>query len=141
MARGGYDPALFQTSIYKSWSCMKTRCTNRKSRVDYMRYGARGISFTARWDSFANFYFDMKDGYSEGLTLDRINNDLGYCKENCRWVDRKVQANNRRSNKLLSFYGKTQTLGQWADELGIKRSTLQMRLWAYKWSVEKALTT
>ena len=141
MARGGYDPVLFQTPIYWIWSSMKSRCTNRKSKRDYMRYGARGISFTEKWDSFANFYSDMKDGYSAELTLDRINNDIGYCKENCRWVDRKVQANNRRSNKLLSFDGKTQTLAQWSDEIGIKRSTLQARLGPYKWSVNKALTT
>lgn len=75
-------------------------------------------------------------------TLDRIDVNGDYCKENCRWATRKEQSLNRRQRKHphISFNGKTQSIIAWADELGIKRTTLMMRIHTYKWSIEKAFT-
>lgn len=118
---------------------MKTRCYN-KNRKDYPNYGGRGIGVTKEWVAFEGFEKDMSPTYKEGLTLDRIDNNKGYTKENCRWVTRTVQNNNRRNNKHLSFNGKNLTMSEWAKELGIKRSTIGQRYYTYNWSVNDCLS-
>jgi hypothetical protein len=81
--------------FYSKWSSMKSRCSN-PNEIAYKHYGGRGITVCKRWQSFENFYSDMSPSYLPGLTLDRINNDLGYSPQNCRWADRKTQTRNRR---------------------------------------------
>ena len=135
---------LYGTSFYKSWVNMKTRCSNPNSKDNYKRYGARGIQVCPEWEPFEGFYKDMFPSYEIGLTLDRINNNDGYFKENCRWATRKEQANNTRIiEKALrySYEGVEDTVKNWAGFFGIKRTTLDARLRVYKWSIEKALFT
>ena len=129
---------LYGTAFYRAWVNMKTRCTNRKT-TDYINYGGRGIIICDEWKNFEGFYKDMYLTYKVGLTLDRVNNNGNYSKENCRWVDRKIQASNRRSNRLLNFNGVEKTLTEWANFLKIKRSTLAQRYYVYNWSIEKCL--
>lgn len=83
---------------YQSWRGMKERCLNEK-HASYRHYGGRGISFCDRWKSFANFLEDMGER-PRGLTLDRIEVDGNYNKENCKWSTPTEQARNSRSNKL-----------------------------------------
>lgn len=82
------------TPTYNTWRCMVARCTQPNNH-NYKRYNGRGIFVCERWKTFANFFEDM-GVKPEGLQLDRINNDDGYYKENCRWVTPKVNSNNRR---------------------------------------------
>lgn len=130
------------TKLYLVWGDMKTRCNNPKS-VPYKDYGARGITVCPEWrNSFENFRnWAFANGYQEGLTLDRIDNDGPYSPENCRWTTMKEQCNNRRSNHFLTYNGETHTLSQWAELRGMSLATLRERLFVHHWSVDKALNT
>ena len=126
--------------LYSVWSSMKQRCYDANC-PNYENYGGRGIKVCERWEeSFYNFYDDMGERPSNKHQLDRIDNDGDYTPENCRWVVQKLQANNKRNNRLLTVDGITKTLANWSDELGINRTTIQQRLDACGWSEEKALT-
>ena len=119
---------------------MKQRCYN-SSRRDYPSYGGRGITVCDEWlrsyRAFENWA--MESGYQDDLTLDRIEVNGPYCPGNCRWETRKAQANNRRSNRLLTMDGRTQSMQLWAEEVGMDLSTLWRRL-HNGWPVERALT-
>lgn len=125
------------SSIYQKWCSMIYRCTNPNSSA-FKNYGGRGIAVCKSWLKFENFYRDMGD-CPKGLTLERIDNNIGYIKHNCKWATRKEQQNNRRCSTLISFNGKTLTLTQWAEELGIHRQTLYDRINRSLWPIEKAL--
>lgn len=127
------------TRLYNIWIGMRNRCINH-SDPQYQSYGGRGIQICNEWQSFPNFRdWAMSNGYSRGLSIDRIDNDGGYCPENCRWATPLEQANNTRKNHLITFNGETHSLSEWARLLNIKQSTLSMRINNYGWSVEKAL--
>lgn len=128
-----------KTRLYRIYLRMKQRCTN-ESLSDYQHYGGRGISVCDEWSTFEPFLeWAMQTGYNNTLTIDRIDNSQGYSPDNCRWVTMAVQANNKRNNRLLTHDGKTQTLSQWATEIGIGRSTIEARL-SRGWSISDALT-
>lgn len=122
-------------SIHRS---MMDRCYLPTSEA-YKRYGGRGISVASEWHNFENFYCDMGDK-PEGMSLERIDNNGNYCKDNVVWATAKQQCNNRRSNVILEHNGKKQTMQQWCDELGLKIGTVWARLNVYGYSVDKALT-
>ncbi len=133
----GENHGLTKTSEYEIWCAMKSRCSNPKNKK-YLNYGARGIRVCPRWrTSFASFYQDMGPR-PDGMTLERIDNDGNYYKNNCQWATYKEQNRNNRHTRVLEFNGKTQCLTDWADEVGINPRTLTYRLNA-GWSIEKAL--
>lgn len=132
---------LSHTRLYATWRGMLSRCDNREDKY-FKDYGRRGIAVCSEWKDFENFYtWAIANGYDDSLTIERIDNDKGYSPDNCRWATAKEQSNNRRSNHLLTHRGKIQTLKQWSDELGINYQTLQSRIHASGWPIEKALTT
>jgi len=130
---------MAHSKIYMVWSAMKGRCDNRADNA-YFNYGGRGIRYCARWSEFKNFINDMGDRPSKTHTLDRIDNDGDYCKENCRWVTRKIQNRNKRNNVQLTYGGKSMCIADWAESTGIKYATIRGRL-RYGWSIERTLTT
>lgn len=83
--------------IYKIWVDMKDRCDNPNNK-GYKYYGQRDIKLSKNWESRNNFFIDMLSSWEEGLTIDRINNNLGYSKENCKWSTDIEQARNTRAN-------------------------------------------
>lgn len=92
-----------QTNLYKVWNSMKQRCGN-KNNSGYKDYGGRGISVCKEWADDAKVFCDwaIKNGYKQGLSIDRINNDGNYEPANCRWTTRKVQVNNQRLHAGIS---------------------------------------
>lgn len=115
------------TKTYYAWRNMCSRCTNPRN-ASFAHYGERGIEVCAAWvDDYDQFVSDMGEAPT-GMTLDRINNDLGYSKSNCRWATLTEQLNNQRRNVRVTAFGKTQTLGQWAAELSMRYDTLWRRL-------------
>jgi len=121
--------------IYTIFKGVEQRCNNPKQPA-YKDYGGRGIK--CEWNTFQEFYNDMKEGYSDKLSIDRTDNDGNYCKENCRWATPEQQANNSRHCRYLTHKGKTQSVSDWARELGVNYWTLIRRIHR-GWSTERAL--
>lgn len=130
---------LSKTPEYKIWISMVERCTSPKNQV-YQSYGARGITVSDDWMSFESFLRDMGKRPFKGASIDRIDNDKGYCKENCRWTTPKVQNRNKRDNVWLELNGKRKTLSQWSEETGLSASLIRQRINIHGYSVEEALT-
>jgi hypothetical protein len=134
---------LSHTRLHRIWHSMYCRCYY-SSTNQYKNYGGKGIKVCEEWkhiDGFINFYnWAINNGYSEKLTLDRIDNEKDYCPENCRWVDRYVQNNNQKSNCLVTYKGETHSIGEWARILNMNRETLDTRLKCPTWSLDDAFT-
>lgn len=127
------------TATYRVWTGMLTRCRNKNDN-GFRHYGARGISVCARWNEFANFLADMGERPA-GMSLDRIDNDGNYCKENCRWATDIEQHRNRSDNTFFEFDGHRATIAEWGERIGIDPRVLASRVRRQKWPIEKALTT
>lgn len=121
------------TKLYPVWCAMKERCYNTNNKK-YSRYGGRGIVVCDEWkDDFQSFYdWSIANGYREGLTIDRIDNNGNYEPANCRWLTRAEQNRNYSRNHLITYQGETKCLTDWADEFGINRGTVLYRLKAGK---------
>lgn len=88
---------MHNTRQYQIWTDMKTRCNNPNNSHYYL-YGGRGISYDPKWEKFEGFWEDMKEGYEDNLTIDRIDYNGNYCKENCRWITKTEQSKNRHNH-------------------------------------------
>lgn len=125
---GAYRHGLYRTRMHVIWTGMKQRCHNPKIESrKWNTYGGRGIKVCDRWHDFMNFHEDMKDTYADNLSLDRIDTNKDYCKENCRWVTSIQQANNTRTNVFITYKGKTLSVSEWARITGISWTTLAKR--------------
>lgn len=115
-----------ESTEYNTWEGMKARCLNPDSEA-YADYGGRGIAVCARWLSFENFLADMGKR-PNGRSLDRIDNNGNYEPGNCRWATRREQANNKRSNHLVSINGRSMSLMSSCRELGLSYIVTRRRL-------------
>ena len=136
---------MSDTRIYHVYQDIKARCYNEKSN-SYNNYGGRGIRMCDEWlrDPSSFIAWAYTNGFDENAprgvcTIDRINTDGNYEPSNCRWIDAREQANNRRTNVYIEFDGETHTLTEWAEITGIGRTTLSNRL-KMGWTIERTLT-
>lgn len=116
------------TVLYTLWGNIKYRCNNPKSK-DYANYGGRGITICDEWaNSYEAFHnWAIENGYREGLQIDRIDNNMGYSPDNCRWTTPKVNSNNRRNRRTVEFNGREMTITEIAKITGIPWQTLYKR--------------
>lgn len=127
------------TRLYNIWRSMRQRCSNPNC-INYHNYGGKGIKVCDEWNKFEIFYeWAMANGYTEELTIDRIDVNGNYEPSNCKWSSYKEQANNKTNNRQIEFNGESHTLGEWSAIKGIKLATIWNRL-KCGWSVEEALT-
>jgi len=131
---GEYPKDICKQRIHRIWLNLKNRCTNDKC-PDSRFYKDKGIKYESKWEDFKGFLDDMYTGYNKHVekygetktTIDRIDGNKGYTKENCRWATPTQQANNRSSNRVITIGKETKTLAQWARAYGFKSNTLRNR--------------
>ena len=125
-----------ENRLYNIWKCMVLRCED-ESRQYYYRYGGRGIKVCDEWHDFKTFVeWSYSNGYEDGLSIDRIDNDLGYCPNNCRWVTPHDQSLNKSTNVFLEVNGETLTAVEWAEITGVSRFTIYY--WAREFGAQYA---
>lgn len=127
--------------LYNIWIKMRNRCSNPKCK-DWNSYGGRGIKVCSEWQES---YFAFRDwayanGYDESKSIDRIDVNNGYSPENCRWADDIAQANNKRSNHVITYQGEKMSLADAARLAAVPYDTLKRRI-SCGWDVEKAVDT
>ena len=128
----------YGSKLYWVWNEMKKRC-DRPNHKKYHRYGGRGISVCQEWRSFREFQnWALNNGYSEGLSIDRICNDGNYEPQNCRWATPIQQSRNTCQNVPITAFGATLLAGEWSDITGICKRTIQNRI-KRGWAAEEAL--
>lgn len=135
---------MHDTSLYRRWALILQRCTNPKND-GWANYGGRGISVYPKWRYFEAFAaWAMDNGYSEDLTIDRIDVDGHYEPSNCRFITPRQNTNNRRNTVHITAFGETKPLGEWLEDprcVVKKKGALFMRIIDLGWDHEKALTS
>ncbi len=130
------------TPEYNIWNGMKQRCSNEND-PNYRRYGGRGISVCERWlgeQGFVNFLADMGPRPSDEHSVDREDNDGNYEPSNCYWATDTEQANNKSSNRKMTYNGETLNQAEWCRRTGIHQATMNNRLKS-GWTDEEAIGT
>jgi len=127
-----------QAPEYSIWESMNQRCRDPNS-PSYRLYGAKGVTVCEHWRDFAAFYADMGPRPSRKHTIDRVDNAKGYEPTNCRWATRIEQNNHTSRNVHVTYDGRTQTVAQWARELGVTYHILRNRL-KLGWDFKRAVT-
>ena len=119
---------MSESRLYRIYKKMYRRCYKPQTKY-YCNYGGRGIKICQEWlDDFMNFYkWAMENGYSDELSIDRIDNNGNYEPNNCRWATRKEQANNTRKTVFLTYKGETKSASEWSKITGIRQDTITMR--------------
>jgi hypothetical protein len=124
-------------ALYSTWKNMLARCSNPKN-PGYKYCGGRGIVVCESWQEFENFIADMGPRPSSSHFIDRINDNLGYSPDNCRWA-MQDESLNKKGQRLITYKGETLPLYVWAKKVGLKKTTLYSRI-AAGWPIEKAMS-
>jgi hypothetical protein len=140
--KSGFEHGLSRSVFASIRQGMMTRCYNPNSK-DYHNYHDKNITVCDEWrDNPISFYkWGIASDYKAGLTLERIDNSKGYSPENCRWATHEEQANNKNTNRYITFNGEARQVKEWSKKLGIGESTIKNRLNQLNWTIEEALTT
>lgn len=130
------------TKLYGVYMGMHERCERPTSQY-YHRYGGRGIRVCGEWsgkDGYVHFAeWSKANGYKEGLTIDRIDNDGNYSPDNCRWVTQIENANNTSANRWIEINGEKKTVSQWARHFDLPVHLFYGRYVIRGWSLEETL--
>lgn len=133
---------IYSEPLYSTYYGMKTRCYN-ENHESYKHYGGRGISVCDEWlgkNGFLEFNkWAIENGWNEGLTIDRIDNDKGYSPSNCRWVKHAEQVKNRRNMKLYDYYGKTLCLKEICERENVSYAKLYYRVKVHNMNILDAI--
>lgn len=114
--------------LYGRWNGIKQRCKN-PDNPKYLNYGGKGVTLDESWEDFYKFKeWALSSGYKKELTIDRIDSNGNYEPINCRWVNQKVQQNNRTNNRVIIFEDKEYTLSEFSEKVGLNRATIAQRL-------------
>lgn len=126
--------------LHGIWKGMKSRCYNR-NRANYKDYGGKGVVVCDEWkNNFEAFYvWAVTHGYSDELSIDRIDPEGNYEPSNCRWADSTIQGSNRTNVAVIECNGEKHTVTEWAKITGIKYATIYNRIFIHNWPIEKAL--
>lgn len=129
-----------RVKLHACWRSMRYRCLH-KNHKQYFDYGKRGIKICAEWTQYENFeLWARKNGYKQGLTIDRKNNNGNYEPLNCRWITQKENNYNKRNSIIINYKGKNYSIYEASKEFKIPESVLQNRI--YKgWNFKKAIKT
>lgn len=130
-----------KTKLYNVWIAIKKRCNNNTD-TNYPRYGGRGIKICNEWENDYNAFYQwsINNGYCEGLTIDRIDNNGDYTPLNCRWTNKYKQANNRSNNRIITINHISKTIAEWCRFYNTSETMIRARL-SNGWEPIKALTT
>lgn len=131
-----------RSKLYRVWAGIKDRCYNPNLK-EYKNYGLRGIKMCDEWlHNYVAFReWAMSHGYTDKLSIDRIDVNDDYKPANCRWITMEEQQNNKRNTPHIEFKGETLTLKEWSKILGVGYGKLYQRIYRYHWTIEKALST
>ena len=130
---------MYKTRPFSIWHNMKQRCLNPNCEA-FAYYGGKGVSVCNKWLEFSGFWEDMRDGYSEDLTLDRIDGNGNYELGNCRWATKQTQSENTSSNIWLTIDGITDVFKKHCERYGINYSTAVHRVHRHGYTYEEAVT-
>jgi len=133
---GNLRHGMTGTKVWRTWIGMHNRCY-RPSKDRYPQYGGRGIKVCERWHLFENFYEDMGDS-PDGMSIERIEVDGDYCKENCKWATPMEQGANKTNTIMVSLHGKLYPFAALVKLSGIKQATAYARIKTYGWTGERA---
>ena len=128
-----YKHGMSNSKIRSVHNAMKQRCDNPNNHA-YIRYGGRGIIYSQDWVTLNGFLKDMLHSYKEGLSLERVDVNGNYCKENCKWISMDEQARNKRNSIKIEVGGKLLNMAQISKLTGINYNTL--RNWYYTRGVD-----
>jgi len=132
---------LGKKAEYGIWTKIRIRCRDITDHL-YPYYGGRGITMSDEWfNSVEMFYADMGPRPGIGYSIERIDNDKGYCKENCKWATKKEQMRNKRTTIRASINGEVKTVMKWAEIYNIDANLARHRIRILKWNPEKAFST
>ena len=128
---------MSNTRLYKIWEAMKRRCNSPKAER-YHRYGGRGIKYCKEWEQFLPFYqWALNSGYSNELSIDRIDVNGNYEPGNCRWVTMKEQQNNTSQNRIVKYKGETMSISKFSESIHRPYSAVYQELTKLHWSPDK----
>jgi hypothetical protein len=139
-SRAATTHGMTKHRLFPTWQSMMARCYKAHCPA-FPDYGGRGIVVCDRWKDVRHFIADNEHLALPGLSIDRRDNDGPYAPENARWITRAEQSLNRRSNVHLTYQGRTQTIFEWAREIGIAPRTLWHRIRTLRWPTDKAIQT